>query len=563
MQNRRRKNANAVASVLAAAGLAAWLGAPAARGDFTVTAYDMSDDYGAGTSVAGTTQAYTTWVFAAQTSGNTGTAIEAAQVILDAGTANPGAFGIDVESNGRSDEAARYTANIDGSVAPSNGIAASQAAGQSVYGDPAAGTFGGIGYLATGNEGAPAAFDPGNISGNPFVTPGAGNIFKTYTNQQTQDYTGSNNAAANYSSRSLQNFDASFKNTGTVNTGQINNGSVYALELEMSTFTSGSVTPQSTAGGPIPFMQVVVKTGTAFTANMQLAGNQGNIESFTAAFNGTGGSAISEVSASPVSGSDGSGSGGVAGGSSASSGYGSGSPVSGGSGSGGTAGGSSGSTASSSGGGSTVSGGGSTAAGAGGSTGSDSNATGSGGSTGTSGGGGGSAVSSSGGGGSSGSAAGSSEGDDSSSTSGSSSASGSGGTVSGGGSGGDADAGGSGSPGSGSAATSSGNGGSAAVSGGGDDSASDSSGSDAGGSGSSVSSSSGGGDGTMVTSLSGNNNFGGVTMTPWVLDDEIPAYTGFATPGVVFEPSVPEPSSTGVLAFGAIGLLRRRRHLRA
>jgi len=288
MQNRRRKNANAVASVLAAAGFAAWIGAPAARGDFTVTAYDLSDDYGVGTSVVGTTQPYTTWVFAAQTSGSTGTAIEAAQVILDAGTANPGAFGVDVESNGRTGATARYTANLDGSLTPANGIAESQNnTEQSVYGDPEAGTFGGLGFNYNIGEGLAAPFVPGDISDNPFITPGAGNLFKVYTNLQTQSYRIANNISANYETETLANLNAAFENGGTVNIGQIDNGSLFSLQEVMIDIKAGYAIPQSTVDGPIPFMQVVVQTGVAFTFSALFSGSgPAGVQTFSTVISG-------------------------------------------------------------------------------------------------------------------------------------------------------------------------------------------------------------------------------------------------------------------------------------
>lgn len=283
--NRERKRA-VVLSALTAAGLAAWAGAPCARGAITVSVYD----YGSAVPV-GSTQAYTTYVFAAQATGADGTALEATEVVLDAGTANPGVFGVDIESNGKTGATARYTANVDGSVAPTNGISESEnVTDQSIYGDPEAGTFGGIGYNYNAGYGVAAPFVPGDIGDNPFVTLGAGNIFKTYTNLQTQDYTPTNQTTANYATASLANLDAAFQSGGNFNAGQINNGSLFSLQLLMADLSNsvGNPIPQPTEAGGDPFLQVVVQTGVPFTLYAQLAGYRGanGPESYSTVING-------------------------------------------------------------------------------------------------------------------------------------------------------------------------------------------------------------------------------------------------------------------------------------
>jgi hypothetical protein len=246
--------------------------------------------------------AYTTYVFTAQCTPDQGTLLAAGDIAIYTATGNTlirGALGLDIENVSGSGSNAKYTVNLDGSLPPSEvgvasnpGSTASQTIGQSVFGDPGAGTFGGFGYDFSLGVSAAANFDPNDITDNPFVTQGAGSTSYAYLNSNVETPGGTNPASAPGPTTAVWN---SVKLTGTgsldsgfeqpnqlVNVGSINNGpGVYALETNFAAW-NGSVTsyqPISMADA-VPFYQVVVAQGTTFTMYGELDTNT-NDELFT------------------------------------------------------------------------------------------------------------------------------------------------------------------------------------------------------------------------------------------------------------------------------------------
>lgn len=99
MRKSIQRHRNIALSALAAAGLSAWGGVPAARGDFSVSVVDM------GLQTLNSVS-YHVWVLAATNDGlnNTGSDLDVVQAIVDTpGDFNStvGAIYIDIEKNGR------------------------------------------------------------------------------------------------------------------------------------------------------------------------------------------------------------------------------------------------------------------------------------------------------------------------------------------------------------------------------------------------------------------------------------------------------------------------------
>jgi hypothetical protein len=285
MRNAIKKNKKSLAlSAVAAAGLSAWVGAPAAHGAFVVTPVNMGN-----TVVNGVT--YTTYVFTAAGDATSGTLLQSCDIGTDVAQSNAGAIAVDIEhSNSSSGAAAKYTVNLDGTLAPSEvgentaapGPTASSDAGQSVFGDPGAGTFGGVGYDVNDGLSAAAPFST-DITDNPFVTEGAGSTAFVYTNNQTTTYgLGSNGGiAATWNNAKLAGtghldsaFETSSTAVGTVGGISANAPTLYSLETLFAAFDGTAVNFQpANATDPAPFYQVVIKAGTTFSLSGQIVMN--------------------------------------------------------------------------------------------------------------------------------------------------------------------------------------------------------------------------------------------------------------------------------------------------
>lgn len=280
MRNAIKKNKKSLAlSAVAAAGLSAWVGAPAAHGALVVTPVDI------GTFTIGT-QSYTDYVFTAAFSGADGNELESGDVTVDVAQSLSGAIGVDVEhSNSSTGAAAKYYANVDGSQAPSEigvpaneGTTASENEGQSVFGDPGAGTFSGVGYNINNGDGVASPFST-DLTDNPFVTNGSGLVFFNYTQNQTSTFGlgGNGGVPAVYNGAKLTgtgHLDSAYQ---PVVPGEVaGTGVVYSLETNFTDTNASAAVPQpATAANPDPFQNVVIKTGTTFTLTGQLVANLG------------------------------------------------------------------------------------------------------------------------------------------------------------------------------------------------------------------------------------------------------------------------------------------------
>jgi len=280
MRNAIKKNKKSLAlSAVAAAGLSAWAGAPVAHGAFVVNPINLGNS-----TISGVT--YTTWVFTATGDATSGTLMATGDVETTVPASQAGAIAIDIEVASGTGSNTKYTANVDGSLTPSDtgedttqgAPLASQNAGASVYGDPGAGTFGGWGYDVPVGVGVAANFNATDQVDNPFITQGAGSTAFVYTNNQTAVLPFPSNAggssggtAAVFSSAKLtgtSHLDSAFETSASkVSAGTNNNGSqLFSLETNFAAFNGSSTTFQpSYVGDAAPFFQVVVKQGTVFT----------------------------------------------------------------------------------------------------------------------------------------------------------------------------------------------------------------------------------------------------------------------------------------------------------
>jgi len=287
MRNAIKKNKTSLAlSAVAAAGLSAWAGAPAAQGALVVTPIDIGNF-----TIGGTT--FTTYVFTAAGSGSTGTLLEAGQINIDTPQSSPGAIATDTEDvNGKTGGAARYAVDLDGAAQPTDtgvpsnqGSTASADECQAVFGDPGAGTFGGVGFNDDDGESVAAAFSASDITDNPFVTEGPGSTAFVYTNGQTTTYLASGNVAStwggNGASVKTSSIDPNLLKSATV--GQVvAPPTLYSLQTDFSAYDGTTTHYQpANAANPDPFYQVVVTQGSAFTLTGTLAFNLGASEFVT------------------------------------------------------------------------------------------------------------------------------------------------------------------------------------------------------------------------------------------------------------------------------------------
>jgi hypothetical protein len=283
------------ASAIAAAGWAAFAGAPGARGDFIVSVVDM---YPGGITYQGNT--WDVYVLAAVNDGknNTGSTLEAAQVIIDTGgpttfNSPTGAIGFDIEKTTGTGSNTKYNVNVNGSTpnafgqnAINNGVPAAPE-----FGDITGGTFVGIG---TGAFTTDLVNNPQTTQDGANSPSSKGGTAAVYLNGQTSDYVAVGNNSANY----LQSFlnkspqlDSAFENGVTPNANVISgnvsnalkNGTVHSLEVDtVSEDSSGSVlpVPDDAANGPVPFANIVIPHGTVFTIHGALAGESVGSKSF-------------------------------------------------------------------------------------------------------------------------------------------------------------------------------------------------------------------------------------------------------------------------------------------
>jgi hypothetical protein len=302
MRNATKRKSKAALSALAAAGLSAWAGAPAARGTFNVEVYNMGIQTDGGNS-------FQVWTLAATNNGllGTGSTLSAVDVVIDTGgpstfNSTTGALGIDIEKVSGAGATAKYSANIDGVTPDSTGFNASfqGAAADPAFGDVVGGTFVGVGA---------GDFDPnfmtdangqnngGQITYGASISSNAG-IGSDLVNGQTSDYLISGNVSANYrldflagvtTSTAAPTLDTGFQNmvgtVGHVNFGTANgallNGTVHSLEIGAfagTTSTPAFVPDTDTPG--VPFANIVVPVGTVVTVHGQLAGESGGTQVF-------------------------------------------------------------------------------------------------------------------------------------------------------------------------------------------------------------------------------------------------------------------------------------------
>jgi hypothetical protein len=159
------------------------------------------------------------------------------------------ALAIDIEKNSGTGTNTKYSSNINGTMVVSGGISAG---GQPIFGDVAGGTF--IGFANNGG------WTP-DLVNNP-ITANVSEISQVFLNQpgltplNVGTFPGP--TPSNYQVKTLANLDPSLENSGTVNVGAINNGTVHALGI----FT-GDVPPTPWVGS-IPFANLVVPVGTPF-----------------------------------------------------------------------------------------------------------------------------------------------------------------------------------------------------------------------------------------------------------------------------------------------------------
>jgi len=301
MRNATKRKGKVVLSALAAAGMAAWAGAPAAHGDFTVTAINMGVQSQLSNTGSGSPTQWQVWVLTATNTGTngTGSTLAAVDVIIDTSSQNfaspLGALGIDIEDQGGGGGAAElYSANIDGATSDSFGIHANSAP---VFGDLTGGTFIGVG---SGNFNATNVSQIAGGSANKIVTNASqhasAGLASDLLNGQTSDYISSGNVSANYSQSTLNISDGSdpimdnglengTQPTATVNAGAgasaLLNGTVHSFELAI--FAGTNSKPQFIPDGPgvnVPFANVVVPVGTSLTVKGSLGGESGGVFHF-------------------------------------------------------------------------------------------------------------------------------------------------------------------------------------------------------------------------------------------------------------------------------------------
>lgn len=281
MRNAIKKNKKSLAlAAVAAAGLSTWVGAPAAHGAFVITPINMGN-----TTIGAAT--YTTFVFTAAGDATSGTLLESGDVTTDAAA---GSLGVDIEHATGTGVSAKYTANLDGSLPPTEtnlpagtpGATASGNAGASAFGDPGAGTFGGFGFDVNTGAGTAESYDPGgDLTDAPFTTQGAGSTAFVYTNNQTSTFgLGSNGGVAAFWNAAkltgTNHLDSAFENGTSLQTvgGIVNGPNLFSLETLFAAFNGSSTTFQpASAADPDPFYQVVVKAGTTFTLHGSLVAN--------------------------------------------------------------------------------------------------------------------------------------------------------------------------------------------------------------------------------------------------------------------------------------------------
>jgi len=289
MRNATKRKTKLALSALAAAGLSAWAGAPAAHGDFTVSVFNM------GVQTDGS-NSWDVYVLAATNTGtnNTGTSLAVVQAIIDTGgpstfSSTAGALGIDMELSGGTGANAKYTANV-------NGSANLQATGTvPVFGSVLGGTFVGVGTGAFSTDIVDNGQNTQDGANSGGTGGGKGGVAAVYVNGQTSEYLTSGNNAANY----LKSFvnkptelDPAFVNgtqpSATVNAGTSSNallnGTVHSLEVDVvSEDDEGNViyVPANGVNGPIPFANIVVPVGTTFTVHGALAGESGGSKTYS------------------------------------------------------------------------------------------------------------------------------------------------------------------------------------------------------------------------------------------------------------------------------------------
>lgn len=163
------------------------------------------------------------------------------------------ALAIDVEKNSGQGSNTKYGANINGLFNVSSGLSAG---GPPIFGDVTGGTFIGI-----ANNGGWTS----DLVDNP-ITANASELSQVFLNQSGmtpynigEGFQLNTFHTSAYKEQTLATLDPSLENSGSVNVGAINNGTVHALGV----FTG--VAPPEQWIGSVPFANVVVPVGTPFS----------------------------------------------------------------------------------------------------------------------------------------------------------------------------------------------------------------------------------------------------------------------------------------------------------
>jgi len=307
MRNATKRRSKAALSALAVAGMAAWAGAPSARGDFTITVFNQGVQVDNGNS-------FDVFVLAATNTGtnNTGSTLAVVQAIIDTGGpstfASPvNALGIDIEKLSQSGAASntKYNANVNGTSSDTFGQAFANnqnAAAVPIFGDVTGGTFVGVGTGKFTTDLANNGVNTQDGSNELSTVPGGskGGTSAVYVNGQTSEYLILGNTAANYLGGFLNKapqLDNAFENgsnpTANVNAGNVAgallNGKVHSLEVDSVSEDSGGnviFVPDDAANGPVPFANIVVPVGVAsFTVHGGLAGESGGTKTYFTVIN--------------------------------------------------------------------------------------------------------------------------------------------------------------------------------------------------------------------------------------------------------------------------------------
>jgi len=307
MRNATKRRSKAALSALAVAGMAAWAGAPSARGDFTITVFNQGVQVDNGNS-------FDVFVLAATNTGtnNTGSTLAVVQAIIDTGGpstfASPvNALGIDIEKLSQTGAASntKYNANVNGTSSDNFGQAFANnqnAAAVPIFGDVTGGTFVGVGTGKFTTDLANNGVNTQDGANELSTVPGGskGGTSAVYVNGQTSEYLISGNTAANYLGGFLNKapqLDNAFENgsnpTANVNAGNVAgallNGKVHSLEVDSVSEDSGGnviFVPDDAANGPVPFANIVVPVGVAsFTVHGGLAGESGGTKNYFTVIN--------------------------------------------------------------------------------------------------------------------------------------------------------------------------------------------------------------------------------------------------------------------------------------